>query len=158
MFYLGGARSAQDILSDQQAALQRDRKKMQALMRMVELAHQLRASLSRGCIDDVGPILDENWQLKKSLSAGISDDWVDRCYERARQNGATGGKLLGAGGCGFLLLYCDQSEQDRLRRDFADLRELKFSFDDDGTQVIFREGAGRSLAGQPSQYLRAEAA
>ncbi|MGD0900156.1 MAG: GHMP kinase [Thermoguttaceae bacterium] len=144
-FYLGGARSAHDILADQQSAVLRDRKKFEGLMRMVELARQLRESLAKGCLDDMGPILHENWLLKKQLSSQISTEWIDACYDRAMQNGATGGKLLGAGGCGFLLLYCDVQHQDRLRAALSDLREIKFSFDNFGTRVIYYEdGQGRA--------------
>ena len=158
-FYLGGVRSARDILRDQQASLQRDRRKMQTTVQMVELAQELRESLTRGCIDEMGPILNENWQLKKSLSAHISDDWVDHCYERARQNGATGGKLLGAGGCGFLLLYCAKHQQDRLRHALADLKELDFSFDGVGTQIIhYEEDESRPIVRQVAPLPHAEAA
>ncbi len=139
MFYLGGARSARDILRSQQENVERDRRKFDGLVRMVELARQLHDSLVHGRIDDMGPILDENWQLKKSLSSHISDSGIDACYATAKLNGATGGKLLGAGGGGFLLLYCDRAHQERLRRSLAHLRELKFAFDSFGTQVIYCE-------------------
>ena len=64
----------------------------------------------------MGPFLDENWQLKKQLSGQISDEWIDSCYETAKLNGATGGKLLGAGGGGFLLLYCEKQHQNRIMK------------------------------------------
>ncbi len=93
----------------------------------------------KGAIDDMGPILNENWQLKKSLSSKISEEWIDACYERAIESGATGGKLLGAGGGGFLLLYCDPQHQEKLRQGLSDLREMTFAFDNFGTQVIHYE-------------------
>ncbi len=139
MFYLGGSRSARDILDDQQTSIRRDKKKFACVTRMVELAMQLRESLVNGAIDDMGPILNENWQLKKSLSHKISEEWIDACYERAIEGGATGGKLLGAGGGGFLLIYCDRQHQEKLRRGLSDLREMKFAFDTFGTQVIHYE-------------------
>lgn len=140
MFYLGGERSAHNILREQQAFMEADSRKVSTVVRMVELARQLRTSLSCGSIDDMGPILDENWQLKKSLSAHISDSSIDQWYQRACEGGATGGKLLGAGGCGFLLVYCQREHQDRLRHALADLRELRFEFDNGGTQIIYYEG------------------
>lgn len=140
MFYLGGARAARDILSDQQANVRRDDRKFEGLVRMTELARQLRQSLASGRLEDMGPILDENWALKRSLSRSISDARIDAYYERARQNGATGGKLLGAGGGGFLLLYCDQEHQAKLRRGLAELQEMPFAFDSFGTHVIYYEG------------------
>lgn len=139
MFHLGGSHSSSHILADQQAGIQRDKKKFDRLVRMTELARQLRESLVNGAIDDMGPILDENWQLKKSLSSQVSEDWIDSYYDRARKSGATGGKLLGAGGGGFLLFYCEKQHQDRLRHSLSDLRELEFSFDNFGTQVIYYE-------------------
>ena len=77
---------------------------------------------SKGAIDDMGPILDENWHLKKTFSGQISNARIDAYYEKAKQHGASGGKLLGAGGSGFLLLYCTPENQDRLRHALADLR------------------------------------
>jgi D-glycero-alpha-D-manno-heptose-7-phosphate kinase len=159
MFYLGGARSANDILRGQQSAMQGDRNKFQTMTRMVELAQELRTSFAHGRIDDMGPILDENWQLKKSLSSHISDDRINSYYSLAIQNGATGGKLLGAGGCGFLLFYCDVQHQDRLRRAMADLRELPFAFDNSGTQIIHYEDNSTGLpVPQVSLYRHTDAA
>src|SRR5262249_19625724 len=103
------------------------------------LARQLRISLINGEIGDMGPILDENWHLKKQLSGQISDHSIDSCYEIAKKNGATGGKLLGAGGGGFLLFYCEKQKQDKLRASLGELRDMKFSFDSVGTQVIHYE-------------------
>ncbi len=158
-FYLGGVRSAHDILRDQQETLERDRQKMKTMGRMVELTRELRESLSRGDIGDMGPILHENWELKKTLSPHISDDGIDACYDRALQNGATGGKLLGAGGCGFLLFYCEKDRQEQLRRAMADLRELDFTFDAFGTQIIYyEEDASRSMARPAIRVMRADAA
>jgi len=140
MFYLGGARSAREILRDQQATIQRDERKFDCLVRMAGLARQLRESLANGKLDEMGPILDENWALKRSLAKSISDDRIDHYYERAKQSGATGGKLLGAGGGGFLLLYCEKEHQESLRRGLAELKEMNFTFDSVGTQVIYYEG------------------
>lgn len=139
MFYLGRTRSAGTILAEQQANILRDKRKFETVARMAELAKQLRASLANGRIDDMGPVLDEGWRLKKSLANNISGDWIDAIYEQAKQSGATGGKLLGAGGSGFLLLYCDQEQQGRLRHSLNHLKELKFTFDSFGTQVIYYE-------------------
>jgi D-glycero-alpha-D-manno-heptose-7-phosphate kinase len=139
MFFLGSTRSASDILGQQQSNVEADPKKFAALARMVELARQLREALVSGRVDDLGPILDENWQLKKTLSGRISNDRIDAYYEKAKRHGASGGKLLGAGGAGFLLLYCPPENHDRLRRALADLQELEFSFDSFGSQVIYYE-------------------
>lgn len=139
MFYLGGSHSARTILSDQQNNVTQDREKFQGLVRMAELARELRKSLMRGAIDDVGPILDENWRLKRQLSQKISEDRIDAYYRLACSAGATGGKLLGAGGGGFLLVYCPREHQERLRRSLAGLREMAFDFDTFGSRVIYYE-------------------
>jgi D-glycero-alpha-D-manno-heptose-7-phosphate kinase len=139
LFYLGGSRPAGSILGEQQESIRRDKRQSDRVARMADLARQLRESLVNGNVDDMGPILDENWQLKKQLSAQISDDWIDACYEKAKQNGATGGKLLGAGGGGFLLLYCEEQHQEKLRNSLSELRDMKFAFDRFGTQVIYYE-------------------
>jgi D-glycero-alpha-D-manno-heptose-7-phosphate kinase len=139
MFYLGGAHSARTILSDQQGNVSRDREKFDCLVRMTDLARQLHRVLTSGCLDDAGPILDENWQLKRQLSRKISEDRIDAWYRLARQHGATGGKLLGAGGGGFLLVYCPREHQEKLRSALAELPEMAFDFDTFGAQVIYYE-------------------
>jgi D-glycero-alpha-D-manno-heptose-7-phosphate kinase len=107
---------------------------------MTELARNLKDSLSAGNLRDVGPILDEGWKFKKDLSLKISDDKIDSYYDTARKNGAAGGKLLGAGGGGFLMFYCEQTHQDKLRQSLKDLKEYKFKFDASGTKVIYDLG------------------
>lgn len=141
MFYLGGTRPARDILGNQRNNILSDKQKFNNLVRMTELAKQLKESLSAGeNLQDIGLILDENWRLKKTLSPKISESKIEFYYEKAKRNGALGGKLLGAGGGGFLLFYCEKSHQEKLRRALSDLREMKFKFDYFGTKVIYVEG------------------
>jgi D-glycero-alpha-D-manno-heptose-7-phosphate kinase len=137
MFYSGGSRDAGGILSDQ--AMNLDRKKRDNLVKMTDLARELRDSLERGSIDDMGPILDVGWQLKKSLSMKISPGRIDNYYEIAMQNGALGGKLLGAGSSGFLMFYCKKQEQDRLRSALRELKEISFHFDGNGSRIILHD-------------------
>lgn len=137
MFYLGTTRNAREILSDQRDKLVTDDDRFQRLVRMAQLAQQLRVCLLDGNPDDMGLILDENWHLKKELSSRISDERIDGYYRIARENGALGGKLLGAGGGGFLLFYCPKEDQDKLRAALSDLREMPFRFDYFGTKIIY---------------------
>jgi len=137
LFYTGKTRDANDILSDQRSNIINDKEKFSGLIRMTELAKHLRRSLVKGNLDDFGLILDENWQLKKSLSDKISQSRIDKLYEIALKNGAKGGKLLGAGGGGFLAFYCEMKRQESVRRALADLEELTFSFDSFGSRVIY---------------------
>jgi D-glycero-alpha-D-manno-heptose-7-phosphate kinase len=104
---------------------------------MTELAHNLKDILSDGNLQDVGLVLNEGWCLKKELSSKISDDKINHYYNLAKKNGASGGKLLGAGGGGFLMLYCEQTHHDKLRQSLRDLKEYKFKFDDLGTKLIY---------------------
>lgn len=137
MFYVGGARPASDVLSDQKSNVMNDKKKFNSLIIMSDLARQLKEVLLFGNLSDVGSILDEGWQLKKTLSTKISEDKIDYYYEVGMKNGASGGKLLGAGGGGFLLFYCEKEHQEKLRGSLKDLKELKFNFDNFGTKVIY---------------------
>jgi D-glycero-alpha-D-manno-heptose-7-phosphate kinase len=142
MFYLGGTRSASQILAEQQLNVQRDKEKFANLLRMTELAQQLHKSLSDGAIDDMGPILHEGWCRKRELASQISDKWIDACYDDALQHGATGGKLLGAGGGGFLLLYCPKEKQEGLTGSMKDFRRMDFEFDSAGATIIhYEEGS-----------------
>lgn len=137
MFYTGGTRPARYILDDEQVNISHDRKKFNNLVKMTELAKQLKENLLTGNLRNFGMILDENWQLKKTLSNRISESKIDFCYDLARNNGALGGKLLGAGGGGFLLFYCEKEHQQKLRRALKDLREMEFKFDRFGTKIVY---------------------
>ena len=75
--------------------------------------------------------------MKKELASGISNDKIDECYERALSAGALGGKVLGAGGGGFLLLYCPKPKQSAVRKSLADLPVLEFSFEPEGSKIIY---------------------
>lgn len=140
-FYIGGARPARDILSDQKYNIISDKIIFSNIKRMAELAKNLKDCLFAGNLQDVGLILDEGWSLKKDLSLKISDDKIDYYYNVARKNGADGGKLLGAGAGGFLMFYCEKTHQDKLRQSLIDLKEYKFKFDYFGTKVIYALGS-----------------
>ena len=139
-FYVGGARPAREILTDQKHNTISDKKTFGNIKRMAQLAKNLRDNLSSGNLHDMGPILDEGWNLKKELSLKISDDKIDSYYNAARENGAGGGKLLGAGGGGFFMFYCELAHQDKLRQSLKDLKEYKFKFESLGTKIIYDLG------------------
>lgn len=140
MFYVGSERKAGRILKGQRANMAQ-KEKYERTSKLVELADRMRDSLGRGRVKDLGCILNEGWLLKKGLARGISNPALDRYYERALKNGASGGKLLGAGGGGFLLFYCEPKYQDRVRRSLG-LRELEFRFDNEGSKIICIDGCG----------------
>lgn len=136
MVYVGGEHSANDILKGQQQAYD-NKKKFETQLGMVQLAYDLRNSLQDNNIDDFGRILHEGWLMKRSLMTEISNNTIDKLYQKGIEAGALGGKLLGAGGAGFLLFYCPKEKQEMFREQMLDYKELKFSFDNFGSKIIY---------------------
>lgn len=137
LFYTGLTHSAGEILKEQNANVVSEDAKFKNLVKMTELTYDLRDALMAGKLDDFGHILNENWLLKRQLASSISNSVVEKYYQIAMDNGALGGKLLGAGGGGFLLFYCPEEKQLRLRAALSDLVELPFSLENSGTKVIY---------------------
>ncbi len=136
MFYTGQTRAAGDILKEQKKNTASDDKKIENLHKMVRLAKNLKEELLHNNIDAMGEILRQGWEYKKELAGGISNPQIDEIYQLAMQNGATGGKLLGAGGGGFLLFYVKEENHQRVRYALRHLKELPFKFDNKGTTII----------------------
>jgi D-glycero-alpha-D-manno-heptose-7-phosphate kinase len=137
VFYTGITRSASVLLKQQQSAVASEKKKQKVLRKMVELAHELRRELQRNHIAALGEIIDENWQLKKSLASGIASDSIDDWYAKARKAGAAGGKLLGAGAGGFLMFYAPPDRHDAIAGALGELRRMDFRFEPEGSKIIF---------------------
>lgn len=137
LFYTGLTHSAGEILKEQGANVSGEQRKFENTVRMTQLAYEMRQSLTDGNLDRFGEILNENWLLKRELASGVSNGTIDRYYDLALRSGALGGKLLGAGGGGFLLFYCPQERQPRLRSALSDLVELPFRMETGGTKVIY---------------------
>lgn len=137
LFYTGLTHSAGEILQEQNKNVAGEDKKFQNLVKMTELAYELREAVVAGKLDDFGRILNENWLLKRELASQISNDKIGKYYDLAMANGALGGKLLGAGGGGFLLFYCPKEKQKRLRSALSDLWELPFAMESSGTKIIY---------------------
>lgn len=134
MFYTGIRRSADGILSRQS---QETKNKMEVLMFMRDQANRMRDGLvQKGFTPDFAKMLDEAWQKKKSITSGISNPEIDELYQKAISAGAAGGKLLGAGGGGFILLYCDEPYQPAVREALG-LRELDFEISLNGSRVVY---------------------
>jgi D-glycero-alpha-D-manno-heptose-7-phosphate kinase len=134
MFYTGQQRSADGPLAKQRRAVQSG-EAVQALCRMRDLAFEFRDRLTHGDVEGLGPLLHENWELKRGLADGISSREIDRWYERALAAGASAGKILGAGAGGFLLLLVAPERQDAVRAELSELREVTFRFSAYGTQL-----------------------
>ena len=134
LFYLGGTRDASEVIHSysSNAGAMLDKKQ-----KLKDLAYRLRERFEKGDIDALGPILDEGWKVKKSLSGSVSSSIIDSAYETAMENGATGGKLLGAGGSGFLLVYAGEGERDAVRSAMSRYREMPFGLDCEGSKVVY---------------------
>lgn len=142
MLYTGLTRSADNILAEQSKQTQSSEEKRSSLRYMVSLADQLREALGRDELDAVGEILHAGWLEKRKLAANISNDDIDDWYNRARAAGAIGGKLLGAGGGGFLLFFADPAYHRDICRALPELRRVEFSFCPQGSKVIYVEEHG----------------
>ena len=135
LLYTDKQRDADTILKKQSEG---SRDKMSVLKEMRDLAGELRTTMGgRGNLDDFGRILHQGWELKRSLGFGISNAGVDEWYDAARANGALGGKLLGAGGGGFLLIMAPPDRHDAIREAVGHPREIPFRIDRRGSRVIF---------------------
>lgn len=137
LFYTGETHSASQVLKEQNENICLEKSKFNNLVQMTKLAYEMRETLTNGDLDRFGEILHQNWLLKRELASKISNDTVEIYYKIAMENGALGGKLLGAGGGGFLLFYCPKEKQLRLRAALSDLTELPFNMENSGTKVIY---------------------
>jgi D-glycero-alpha-D-manno-heptose-7-phosphate kinase len=139
MFYTHDMRDATAILSKQDSAAKRnDRAVVSSLQEIKEIGMEICSAIVAGNLRRFGELMDVHWQVKKRLSEGITNRQIDAWYELAKRNGTIGGKISGAGGGGFLMLYCEDRKQ-RLRETMrqAGLRELNFRFDFEGSKVVF---------------------
>jgi len=139
LFYTGEVRDANAILSSQDSATKRsDAEVVSSLLEIKAMGFEIRDCISRGNLTRFGELMDLHWQTKKRLAKGISNPRIDGWYELAKRNGAIGGKITGAGGGGFLTLYCEGPKgvlREAMRG--AGLRELNFRFEFEGSKVIF---------------------
>jgi D-glycero-alpha-D-manno-heptose-7-phosphate kinase len=139
LFFTGGTRSANAILRQQSSNSANDAGDAVAALHAIKAAaYDVRRCLEAGRLDDFGEILAETWEQKKRLAAGVSNPHIDELYDLARRHGVIGGKLAGAGGGGFLLLYCHEEHQaavtDALEK--AGLHRMELCFDVGGPQIL----------------------
>jgi D-glycero-alpha-D-manno-heptose-7-phosphate kinase len=158
LLYTGMTRSASDVLHQQREAVRTQPGKRDVVKRMVQLSYQLYDELQRNNLDAFGEILHENWILKKSLVSNISTNAIDDWYSIAQRNGAKGGKLLGAGAGGFLLLYAEADKHDQICQALPLLRPTPVSFDRQGSQIIFYNPLEKTTVPAAPVPLQARAA
>jgi D-glycero-alpha-D-manno-heptose-7-phosphate kinase len=137
VFYTGISRSASAILQNQQAAVESSEAKQRAVQQMAQLARDLKTELQRNNADAFGEIIHEGWELKRSITSEISSSEIDRWYAAARNAGAAGGKLLGAGSGGFLMFYAPRERHAAIELALKGLRRIPVSFEPQGSRIIF---------------------
>jgi D-glycero-alpha-D-manno-heptose-7-phosphate kinase len=138
MFYLGGTRSASALLKGQSALSASNQQVIENLKQMAAQAHELRRQL---CVDvDVlGEFLHEGWERKRALTSSISNERIEHAYSRALAAGASGGKLLGAGGAGFLLVYCPGNTREAVVDALSNYPAHDVFVDDAGSTIIYSD-------------------
>lgn len=137
-FYTGIKRSAATVLKDQSVSIEERRSEaLEAMHRIKKIGFEVKDALQRGNLTEFAELQHEHWMAKRATSPQVSNDPIDRWYERALENGAQGGKLMGAGGGGFLMLYCEDNK-DKIRKAMAmeGLREVRFGFEREGSRII----------------------
>ena len=137
LFFTGFSRSAGSILKDQVSrSLVNDEDMLRNLHYVKELGYRSKEALEAGNVTEFGRLMHEHWEHKKGRSGGMSNEKIDEWYELGLKNGAIGGKLVGAGGGGFLMFYA--ADRNKLRRAMANagLEEVRFRFDFEGTKVV----------------------
>ena len=137
LFFTGISRSAGSILKDQvDKSKANDSKMVDNLHFTKDLGLRSKAALLSGDTEKFGELMHEHWEHKKSRSIGMTSDFIDRVYSQAIDAGAVGGKLVGAGGGGFLMFYANDKEKLRRKMVEIGLEEVRFQFDFEGTKVI----------------------
>lgn len=137
LFFTGYSRSASSILQDQHDKSRRhDAAMLDQLHQTKELGHQSLAALEAGKLEEFARLMDVHWQRKKSRSAGMSNPQINAWYDLAMAHGALGGKLIGAGGGGFLMFYAGDKAKLRQAMQAQGLAEVRFRFDFEGTKVV----------------------
>jgi len=138
LLYTGVTRSANPILAEQKKNLSNIRHR-EALRVAVRLAGDLRDALTGNDLSAFGEVLHEGWLVKKTMASGTTNAQIDEWYACARANGAVGGKITGAGGGGFLLLYAPQEDHPRICQALPDLRPVPLRFEPQGTRIVYIE-------------------
>ncbi len=151
LFFTGHSRNSADILKQQtQASRQSSSPTVEALHRVKAMVEDVKRAFTSGDLHAFGELLHENWMQKKRFAAGVSNDLIDESYATARALGAVGGKITGAGGGGFLMLYCEEAYQPAVTEalEARGLRRMDFRFDNTGARVLMNAGLMISPVGR----------
>jgi D-glycero-alpha-D-manno-heptose-7-phosphate kinase len=134
LFHTGTNTQSTSVLNEQK---KRTKNNLLILNKMVELTDELRETLKNDDITNFGNILHKEWIYKQKLASKITNSVINNYYEKAIKAGAIGGKILGSGGGGFLLLYCEEKNQDEVRKTLSNLKEARFKFEPEGSRIIY---------------------
>lgn len=149
LFFTGYSRSASSILKEQDVrSKQSDSDMMENLHFVKDLGYQSKEALERGDLRRLAELMNVHWNRKKQRSGSISNGDIDRWYHLALENGALGGKLIGAGGGGFLMFYAEEKGRLRQAMSREGLREVRFGFEFEGTKVVFQGNGGLRESGR----------
>jgi D-glycero-alpha-D-manno-heptose-7-phosphate kinase len=143
LFFTGSSRSASQILRRQTESSQRqDPQVIEALHKVKAMAYEVRRAFESGDLQAFGELLHENWEQKKRFAKGVSNPVIDEAYELSLHAGAIGGKITGAGGGGFLMLYCEPEHQDAVTHalESKGLKRMDFRFEQMGARVLMNAG------------------
>ncbi|TSC85028.1 MAG: D-glycero-alpha-D-manno-heptose-7-phosphate kinase [Parcubacteria group bacterium Gr01-1014_13] len=140
LFYTGISRSAMVILGEQSAAAEKKESDVtKSLLQIKEIGMEIKNSIQGGNLDNFGRLMDEHWRIKKTMSTKMSDPNIDRLYALAKENGSLGGKIMGAGGGGFLVFYCPGDKERKSVREAMKtngLKEMPFRFEKEGAKTM----------------------
>ena len=134
MFFTGFSRFSSEIQVEHEKAIGSKQAQLMEIMSQVDTAQKI---LIDGDMDDFGILLDHAWELKRGINSSVSTDTIDHYYNLAKKAGALGGKLLGAGGGGFLLLYAPLQTQQSVREALSELKEIPFRFENGGAKILY---------------------
>lgn len=137
MFFTGIQRDASEVIRDQAASVTKDEDKMESMKQIKQIGIDIKESLEKGDLKRFGRLMNLHWETKKRTSNKMSSGKIDRLYEVALKNGALGGKIMGAGGGGFFVFYCDNNPDNFVKEmEKEGLKHVPFKFDLDGSKVI----------------------
>lgn len=136
LFFTGFTRLSSDVQAAAKKTMREKKEQLKQMLNLVDEAQDILENKERD-LDDFGRLLDKTWRLKRQTSNQVSTNSIDEFYEKGIEAGALGGKLLGAGGGGFLLFYCTEDKQESLKQALSSLMEVPFKFENSGARVIY---------------------
>ncbi len=138
LFYTGISRDASEVLQDQKSRAESSQVSTEVLTQIKGIGYEIKKALENGDARRFGEWLNVHWETKKNLSNRITNPQIDKWYSTAIENGAIGGKIMGAGGGGFFMFYCDKNQKEfRKAMTSSGLKELDFKFEFDGSKILF---------------------